>query len=291
MQPNFPLFCSGYASGQATPMRHASIFPVQGAVHPALVTVCASTDNPAMEWRDQGVLLAVRQHGESAAIIEVFTAAHGRQAGLVRGGGSRKAAPILQPGAQLDVRWRARLDEHLGTFTVEPIRSRAGVMASREALAGLNAVCALLSHSLPEREAHVALYPATIALLDAMEEGHWTQDYLRWELLLLDELGFGLDLSRCAVTGATEGLAYVSPRTGRAVTAAAAGELAPRLLPLPACLAGGPADLAGLTQGLRLTGHFLHREVTAGGARPLPEARVRLLSVLAQALERGCVTL
>lgn len=236
-----------------------------------------------MEWRDQGVLLAVRRHGESAAIIEVFTAAHGRHAGVVRGGGSRKAAPILQPGAQLDLAWRARLDEHLGAFAAEPLRSRAGIMDSRLGLAGLNAVCSLLSHALPEREAHPALYPATIALMDRLDGEGWAVDYLRWEVLLLEELGFGLDLSRCAVTGAVEGLAYVSPRTGRAVTAAGAGDLAARLLPLPPCLTGGPVDREGLAQGLRLTGHFLTRELTAAGTRPLPEARLRLVSLLAGA--------
>jgi DNA repair protein RecO (recombination protein O) len=233
-----------------------------------------------MEWRDQGVLLAVRRHGESAAIIEVFTAAHGRHAGVVRGGGSRRAAPILQPGAQLDVTWRARLDEHLGAFAAEPLRSRAGIMQSRNGLAGLNAICALLSHALPEREAHPALYPATIALMDALEGDGWALDYLRWEVLLLEELGFGLDLARCAVTGATEGLAFVSPRTGRAVTAAGAGDLAPKLLPLPACLFGGPVTREGLAQGLRLTGHFLVRELTQGGTRALPDARGRLVAVL-----------
>jgi DNA repair protein RecO (recombination protein O) len=234
-----------------------------------------------MEWRDQGALLAVRRHGESAAIIEVFTASHGRHAGVVRGGGGRKLAPVLQPGAQLDVTWRARLDDHLGVFAVEPVRSRAGVMADRAALAGLAAVCALLSHALPEREAHPALYPATIALLDALEGRDWRRAYLVWEVLLLEELGFGLDLSRCAVTGATEGLAFVSPRTGRAVTAAAAGDLAPKLLPLPACLTGGPMDDEGLRDGLRLTGHFLTRELaSAPGARPLPEARARLVDLL-----------
>jgi DNA repair protein RecO (recombination protein O) len=234
-----------------------------------------------MEWRDQGALLAVRRHGESAAIIEVFTAMHGRHIGVVRGGGGRKAAPILQPGAQLDLIWRARLEEHIGAFTVEPLRSRAGLMMDRRALSALNSLCALLCHALPEREAHPALYPATLALLDSLEHEGWELDYLRWELLLLEELGFGLDLSACAVTGATGGLAYVSPRTGRAVSRAGAGDWAERLLPLPGCLTGGAADAEGIAAGLRLTGHFLARELAgAPGAKPLPEARARLVELL-----------
>jgi DNA repair protein RecO (recombination protein O) len=234
-----------------------------------------------VDWRDQGVLLSARRHGETAAIIDVFTALHGRHAGVVRGGGSRRVMPLLQPGAQLDLAWHARLDEHLGTFAVEPLASRAGLMADRAALAGLNAVCALVIHALPEREAHPALYPATQALLDAFAGQGWGLDYLRWELLLLEELGFGLDLSRCAVTGATEGLTHVSPRTGRAVTLAGAGDLADRLLPLPACLTGGPVDPAGLAQGLALTGHFLTREL--GAHCPLPQARSRLVALLSAA--------
>lgn len=236
-----------------------------------------------MEWRDQGALLAVRRHGESAAIIEVFTATHGRHAGVVRGGASRKVAPILQPGAQLDVTWRARLDEHLGHFTVEPLRTRTAILSDRAALSALNAICALLSHALPEREAHPGLYPVTIALLDALEQGDWQAGYLHWEMLLLEDLGFGLDLSACAVTGATDDLAFVSPRTGRAVSRAGAGAWTDRLLPLPACLTGGPVTPAGLVQGLHLTGHFLTRELaTAPGARPLPEARSRLVDLLAR---------
>jgi DNA repair protein RecO (recombination protein O) len=238
-----------------------------------------------MEWRDQGALLAVRRHGETAAIIEVFTAAHGRHAGVVRGGASRKLAPLLQPGAQLDVTWRARLEDHLGHFTVEPLQTRTAILSDRAALSALNAICALLSQSLPERDAHPALYPATIALLDALEGAEWPLAYLRWELLLLGDLGFGLDLTRCAVTGEAEDLAFVSPRTGRAVSRAGAGDWADRLLPLPACLTGGDATPAGLLQGLALSGHFLTRELaTAPGARPLPEARARLIDLLARTL-------
>lgn len=233
-----------------------------------------------MEWREEGILLAVRPHGESAAIAEVFTPGHGRHAGLVRGGASRRLAPVLQPGAQLDVTWRARLEDHLGNFTVEPARSRAGAMADRLGLAGLNAVCALLSFALPEREAHPRLYRQSEQLLDLLDRGDvWPLAYLQWELALLEDTGFGLDLSACAVTGAVEGLAYVSPRTGRAVTAAGAGDYADRLLPLPPVLRGaGEAGDAEIAEALRVTGYFLENHLAPElGTKPLPEARARLV--------------
>ena len=236
-----------------------------------------------MEWRDQGALWSMRPHGESSAIIEVFTAAHGRHAGVVRGGAGRRMAPILQPGAQLDLTWRARLDEHMGAFTVEPIRARSRVLGDRRALAGLNAICALLLFALPERDPHRALYTRSIQLLDALEGAQdWPPLYLAWEVALLDEMGFGLDLSECAVTGATQDLAYVSPKTGRAVTRKAAGDWADRLLPLPPCLLGmsGPSreDLAA---GLSTTGYFLeHRLAQELAHRPLPDARRRLVEML-----------
>lgn len=237
-----------------------------------------------MEWRDEGALLSVRLHGESAAIIEVFTAAHGRHLGVVRGGGSRRMAGVLQPGAQLAVQWQARLDEHIGSFRAEPLRARAALMDNRGALAALNAVCALLHLALPERDPHPALYAQTVALLDLLEQGGaWQVTYLLWEMTVLDEMGYGLDLSSCAVTGVMQDLAYVSPRTGRAVSRAAAGDWAPRLLPLPRVLTlqdGTPAEVA---EGLQLTGHFLTRALPAKDTGPaLPEARARLLDHLAR---------
>jgi DNA repair protein RecO (recombination protein O) len=237
-----------------------------------------------MDWRDEGVLLSMRPHGESAAIIEVLTALHGRHAGVVRGGASRKMAATLQPGTGLALEWRARLDDHIGSFTVEPLRSRAHLLSDRLALAGLMAACALLRVALAEREPHPVLFPATLDLFDRLGAAGWTSAYLRWELRLLEELGFGLDLSACAVTGLVEDLAYVSPKTGRAVTRAGAGDWADRLLPMPAGLVGDavlpPADV--LT-GLRLTGFFLDRGLRPVlHDKPLPEARARLLDLLSR---------
>ena len=243
-----------------------------------------------MEWRDQGILLSSRTHGETSAIIEVFTPERGRHAGVVRGGTSRKMAPVLQPGAQLDVTWRARLEDHIGTYHAELLRSRAAAsMQDRLSLAGLNAVTSLLLFALPEREAHPALYARTEALLDLLEQSEvWPLAYLQWELALLDELGFGLDLSSCAVMGvAANDLSFVSPRTGRAVSRAGAGDWADRLLPLPACLLGhGPAPDAEIAQGFDVTGHFLRQHLAPElGNKPLPEARQRFVDRFLRGLE------
>ncbi|QBF30018.1 DNA repair protein RecO [Thalassococcus sp. S3] len=241
-----------------------------------------------MEWRDQGILLNVRRHGETAAIIEVFTEGHGRHAGVVRGGTSRKIAPILQPGAQLDVAWRARLEDHIGTYQVEPLRSRAAAaMSGRLALAGLNAVTGLLAFCLPEREAHPALYRKSEQVLDLLGQDEiWPLAYLNWEMALLEEMGFGLDLSACAVTGTTEGLAYVSPKSGRAVSQASAGEWADRLMPLPPCLRGdGPAPDAEVLEALRVTGYFLEQRLAPElGHKPLPDARGRFVDAFTRTL-------
>jgi DNA repair protein RecO (recombination protein O) len=237
-----------------------------------------------IEWRDEGALIRVRKHGESSAIIEVFTPSRGLTAGIVRGGTSRKIAPTLQPGAQLDVTWKARLEDHLGSFTVEPIRSRtAQVMQDRLALAGLNAVTGLLSFLLPDREAHAQLYARTIQLLDLLGQNDvWPLAYLQWEIALLDEMGFGMDLSACAVSGLNDDLFYVSPRTGRAVSRLAAGEWADRLLPLPHVLLGkGDADLNEIVLALRTTGHFLNNHLARSlGNLPIPEARQRLIDAM-----------
>ncbi len=234
-----------------------------------------------MDWRDEGALIAVRRHGESSAIIEVFTETQGRHAGIVRGGAGRRMSPILQPGAQLSVEWRARLSEHLGTFRVEPLRSRAAeVMADRRALAAMTALCAQLSAYLPEREAHEELYHQTLALLDQLSAGGgWEADYARWELALLAELGFGLDLSSCASTGVVDDLRWVSPKSGRAVSEAAGAPYAERLFTLPRFLSdpGAEASERDVADALTLTGFFLSTRVAPaiGRQRP-PPARDRL---------------
>jgi DNA repair protein RecO (recombination protein O) len=241
-----------------------------------------------MEWRGQGILLSARRHGETSTIIEMFTPEQGRHLGIVRGGTSRKIAPILQPGAQLDVAWRARLEDHIGAFTVEPVRSRAALaMSDRLALAGLNAVTGLLSFCLPEREAHLPLYRRSEALLDLL--GHnevWPLAYLQWEVSLLEEMGYALELDVCAVTGATENLTYVSPKSGRAVSARGAGEWADRLLPLPDILRGeGEGADAEIAKAFKTTGYFLEAHLARDlGNRPLPEARARFIEAFGRRL-------
>lgn len=239
-----------------------------------------------MEWRAEGTVIGARRHGEHAVILDVLTLEHGRHAGLLPGGASSRRAHLVQPGTRLMLRWRGRSEAALGTFTAESVKSRASLMTDGAALAGLNALSALLLLVLPEAAPHPRLALAFEALLDAMAvksmQG-WATDYLHFEVLLLEETGFGLDLSRCALTGAEEGLAWVSPRTGRAVTAAAladeGADLRARLLPLPAVLGG--AGQGGLAEGLALTGHFLERCLAEGhDGRPMPAARARLVARL-----------
>lgn len=242
-----------------------------------------------LEWREEGILLSVRAHGEASVIASIFTRARGVHAGVIRGGQSRKMAPILQPGAQLDASWRARLEEHIGSYTVDLVRSRtAQVMGGRLALAGVSSVVSLLAFSLPEREVHKHLYDRTEPLLDLLgQDDLWPLAYLQWEMALLAELGFGLELDRCAVTGDTTGLSYVSPRTGRAVSEKGAGEWVDRLLPLLPCMTGkGDASDKDVLQALGTTGYFLRTKLAGEQiGKPLPDARERFVDVLRKRAE------
>ena len=231
-----------------------------------------------MEWAGEATVIARRKHGENAVILTALTRERGLISGIVPGGASTKRAAMLQPGNRVAIRWRARLEDQLGHITAEPARARPGLMADATALAGLNAIAALIPWAQPERDPHPRLTDATEAMLDTIDTGDdWDHSYLRWELLLLDDLGFGLSLDRCAVSGARDGLAYVSPKTGHAVTAEAAGDWAPRLIALPAPF-GGPGG--GLPEALALTGHFLDRLAETHIGKPVPQARARLVQRL-----------
>lgn len=235
-----------------------------------------------MEWSDDAIVLSVRAHGESAAILDALTREHGRHAGLVRGGASRKMKAALQPGNTLHATWRARLSEHLGTYTIELARARAGALLERRAaLAGLNAFTAMALAALPERELHGAVFEAALLLLDGMADGafaDWGPLYVRWEAGLLDELGFGLDLTHCAATGATDDLVFVSPKSGRAVSGTAAAPYREKLLPLPQFLLGtqNAVSMKDIATGLRLTAYFLAERVLIPHGKTLPQARLRL---------------
>lgn len=245
-----------------------------------------------MEWSDEGIVLSVRSHGETSAIVEALTQAHGRHLGLVHGGASRKAKAMLQPGNTLQLAWRARLNEHLGSYRAELVRSRAGaILEHRDSLAGLNSHVAIASAVLPEREPHGGVYEAAVLLLDAIAEqdfAHWAALYVRWEAGLLDELGFGLDLSHCAATGTTDDLIYVSPRSGRAVSRAGGAAYADRLLKLPPFLLGSQnvePSSADIVAGLKLTACFLLDRVLKPHGKELPLARLRLQELAARESE------
>jgi len=241
-----------------------------------------------MEWHDDAIVLSARPHGENGTILEVLARSHGRHLGLIRGG--RKLKPVLQPGNTVRLQWRARLAEHLGSFTCEPAAARAGaLMETQQALTGLNAFTTIAAASLPERApGYEPVFAAAVILLDAMMEdglAHWGAVYVRWEAGLLQALGFGLDISSCAATGLTEELVYVSPRSGRAVSADAGAPYAARLLPLPQFLLGSQNEVAAadISAGLKLTGHFLLERVLRPNGKTMPAARTRLDALAASA--------
>jgi DNA repair protein RecO (recombination protein O) len=239
-----------------------------------------------MEWQDEAVIIGTRPHGETSAVVEVLSRTHGRHLGLVMGGRSRRLRPVLQTGNHVDVRWRARLEDQLGHMTIELREGYAArLLDSSKGLNALTSIAAL-THLLPERDPHPNLYEITLFVLDLISDETMLPALLvRWELAFLEDMGFGLDLSRCAASGANDGLTYVSPRTGRAVSASAGEPYKDRLLALPEFLRPG-GQMQGITardvaQGFALTGYFLHSQILEPRGGALPQSRDRLVASLA----------
>ena len=233
------------------------------------------------EWAAPAIILATRPHGEGGAVVTLLTEAHGRHAGLVKGGASRGQAALWQPGNLIEARWVGRLAEQLGSLSGEMVHAAASMALDDPlALAVLTAACAVADGALPEREAHPACFHGLVGVIAALARGpeHALPLLVHWEAGLLSELGYGMDLSRCGATGATEGLIWVSPRTGRAVSEAAGAPYAERLLPLPDFLRDPtqPSDAQEWLAGLRLTGFFLSRDAFGHQHRPIPPAREML---------------
>lgn len=236
----------------------------------------------AIRWRDDGIVLQAQLHGETALLVDVFTRQHGKVRALVLGGRSRKIRAAYEPGSLVDVTYAARTEGQLGRLNAEAERGLRSVLAHPGPLAALGAAMALLSPTLPETQAYPALFDATVALLAILDEAEdgWATAYVRWEVGVLGALGFGLDLSACAATGRNDQLAYVSPKTGRAVSLSAGEPYRDRLLPLPPFLiSDGAADEADIVAGLDMTGYFLSHHLLHG---PLPPARERLRARLSK---------
>jgi DNA repair protein RecO (recombination protein O) len=248
-----------------------------------------------MEWIDEGIVLSARPHGENAAVVTLLTAAHGRHAGLVPGGQGRVARPVLQSGNRVQAKWRARLPDHLGNYTLDLAAAQAALwLDESEIIALIASACAVTEASLPERQPMPGVYAGLATLLSMQDADLWAPVYIKWEMALLQALGYGLDLTQCAASGDTENLTYVSPRTGRAVSREAGAPYHDKLFPLPPFLLGGGGwDAEALVQGLEITGHFLSRHVFANPHSrqliphdgDLPQARQRLLDFYRRAME------
>ncbi len=238
-----------------------------------------------MQWSDEGIILGTRPHGETSCVLEVMTREHGRHLGLVRGGRSRRQQPVLQAGNSVSLTWMARLDQHLGNYTVELAKARAArLMEGPCGLFGMTHLASLL-RLLPEREAHQGVYEALQVVVEQLDDIRMAGPLIvRFEFEILSELGFGLDFSECAATGRTEDLTFVSPKSGRAVSTEAAEPYRDRLLPLPAfLLEGGTApDLEALRQGFSLTGYFLERHVYQPRGLTVSESRAGLVRLAGQ---------
>ncbi len=237
-----------------------------------------------MEWQDQAIILSAKPHGENNVVVELLTRNHGRHAGMVRGGRSKKYRPILQPGNFVSANWKARLAEHLGFYTIELIEANAALlMEDKVTLAGISSLCALARY-LPEREPQSGLFEAGLLILEYIEDRDiWPCMLIRWEMELLNQLGFQLDLSECAATGSSDNLIYVSPKSGKAVSEEAGEPYKDLLLLIPDFLQHGTinkADPEDISLGFKLTGYFLEKHILHVRNQSMPETRTRLLRYL-----------
>lgn len=241
-----------------------------------------------MHWLDDGIVLGVRKHGEANAILELMTRAHGRHLGLVRGGAGSRMRPVLQPGNAVRASWSARLDDHLGTFAVEGLNLRAGALLTSSYAVYAVTHLAALARLLPERDPHETVYDSLDMILDTLDDPALSGAHVvHFEMQMLVELGFGLDLSCCASTGQTEELIYVSPKSGRAVSRQAGEEWRHRLLALPAFLAEhnhGAPSAADLAEAFQLTGFFLARDVLEPRNLVFADARAHFIAAIGRAL-------
>lgn len=233
-----------------------------------------------MEWTADAFVLSVRAHGETSSILDMFTREHGRYGGLVRGGNSRRLRPVLLAGNMVRANWRARLSEHLGYVTIEPSTAYAARWLS--APLELSAIQTLANLLLitPERQAYVRLFDTAQTVLENVDDIEiWPALFVRFEVALLEEMGFGLDLSKCAATGRVDNLNYVSPRSGCAVSDEAAEPYLDQLFKLPSFLKHADAEVTrqDILDGFALTGHFLERRVYLMNGRTMPHIRERFL--------------
>lgn len=231
-----------------------------------------------MDWQDDGIIVSVRPHGEASAIVHLLTREHGLCAGYVRGGQGKSMRGMLQVGNGVYARWFSRNDDSLGSYTLE-MTDAASITAWHDPvkLRTLQSACAVIHHSLPERQHIGGMYDGLRALLDTFDSDFWSQAHILWEMQVLRALGFGIDLSRCAVTGQNDNLAYVSPRTGKAVSRDGAGEYADRMLKIPSFLLGQNDNSPdAIADGLKMTGYFLEKHVFGSLNKPVPDVRVKL---------------
>ena len=241
-----------------------------------------------MKWSDFGIVLSARKHGEGSAIVSLMTLEHGRHAGLVRGGSGKRARGIYEAGNLVSVEWRARLEDHLGSFTCELLQPQAALYLDDSfRLSGLSSACAVLEMALPEREPHPEIYESLFNFIVNLSEDTWLEEYVKWELDLLADLGFGLDLTSCASTGQNDELIYVSPKSGQAVSTNAGEPYKDKLLALPDFLMNGlenppEIDFNALYLGLNLTGYFMGRHVFIHHNNGEPPARTRLVDRIKQ---------